>query len=339
MHNLTRRSLQDFDNQHEFERLAADVLNSLGFSDVEPIAPLGGADGGKDMKFRDGEIDGISFVTLRKDIHNKFKEDLGKLSKGTGKIALFCNVDITPKKRIDFSRDALAKGYALDIYDLERIRSLFDSTLTEQRRRYLGIDDSETSILRKKLYKLLQFPNTIRDEEQSTSILEELLIEKRPERLFKLLLSYDTSIIKEMSVIGDILYNYILSYYSFQNNIKKVEEEIILKIGTVEPCQFRNSWIIQYTYTVERYSGSSIEDIKRQGNFLNYGITWDSAEVIFNKLQADGLIDKLFPPIFDQHQDFIKTIDSLLEINKKLKYSLQESESENAVSSNNSSPS
>jgi len=38
MLNQTRRALEDFDNQHEFERLAADVLNALGYSGVEPMA-------------------------------------------------------------------------------------------------------------------------------------------------------------------------------------------------------------------------------------------------------------------------------------------------------------
>ena len=51
MYNATRNSLKDFDNQHEFERLAADVLNALGFSEVNPIAPRGGGDGGKDITF------------------------------------------------------------------------------------------------------------------------------------------------------------------------------------------------------------------------------------------------------------------------------------------------
>ena len=64
MLNQTRRNLEDFDNQHEFERLAADVLNSLGYSDVEPMAPAGGADGGRDIKFKEGESLGIAFVTL-----------------------------------------------------------------------------------------------------------------------------------------------------------------------------------------------------------------------------------------------------------------------------------
>jgi len=42
MLSQTRRALEDFDNQHDFERLAADVLTGLGYSDVDPQAPGGG---------------------------------------------------------------------------------------------------------------------------------------------------------------------------------------------------------------------------------------------------------------------------------------------------------
>src|ERR1035437_4858762 len=44
MLSLTRRALEDFDNQHDFERFAADVLNALAYTPVEPMAPGGGAD-------------------------------------------------------------------------------------------------------------------------------------------------------------------------------------------------------------------------------------------------------------------------------------------------------
>jgi len=89
----TRRALEDFDNQHEFERLAADVLNALGYSGVEPMAPRRGADGGCDIKFRVGDSQGIAFVTLDKKIREKFKRDLAKQHQGEGQISLFCNVD------------------------------------------------------------------------------------------------------------------------------------------------------------------------------------------------------------------------------------------------------
>ena len=78
MSSQTRRILEDFDNQHDFERMAADILNALGYEDVEPMAPCGGSDGGCDIKFRDGETSGIAFVTLEKKIKEKFKQDLSK---------------------------------------------------------------------------------------------------------------------------------------------------------------------------------------------------------------------------------------------------------------------
>jgi hypothetical protein len=44
MLSQARRALGDFDNQHDFERMAADILNALGYSDVEPMSPGGGPD-------------------------------------------------------------------------------------------------------------------------------------------------------------------------------------------------------------------------------------------------------------------------------------------------------
>ena len=32
----TKRALEDFDNQHDFERMAADILNALGYSALVP---------------------------------------------------------------------------------------------------------------------------------------------------------------------------------------------------------------------------------------------------------------------------------------------------------------
>ncbi|MSQ48662.1 MAG: hypothetical protein EXR78_09830 [Deltaproteobacteria bacterium] len=133
----TRRALEDFDNQHEFERLAADVLNALGYSSVQPMAPRGGADGGRDLNFRSGETEGIAFVTREKKIRDKFGRDLAKQEKGEGHIALFCNVDLTPSMKLAFARYSLEIGYTLEVFDLERLRSLLDTSLKDIRRRYL----------------------------------------------------------------------------------------------------------------------------------------------------------------------------------------------------------
>src|SRR5438270_103737 len=103
----TGRALEDFDNQHDFERMAADILNAQGYSDVEPIAPGGGSDGGRDIKFRDGSTPGIAFVTLDKHIKGKFKKDLAKHKNAKATIALFCNVIVTHAMRLSFAKDAM----------------------------------------------------------------------------------------------------------------------------------------------------------------------------------------------------------------------------------------
>src|SRR6266851_4841118 len=155
MLSQTRRALEDFDNQHDFERLAADVLNGLGYSNVEPMAPAGGADGGRDIRFREEDAPGIAFVTLEKKVGDKFKRDLAKQIDQDGVIAFFCNIAVSPKQKVEFARLAIAKGYRVEIFDLERIRSLLDTGLKDIRRRYLGIDDESASRLRKEVDRLL----------------------------------------------------------------------------------------------------------------------------------------------------------------------------------------
>jgi hypothetical protein len=311
MYNATRRSLQDFDNQHEFERLAADVLNALGFSDVKPIAPRGGGDGGKDITFLDGELSGVGFVTLDKKIKSKFALDLGKLQAGEGKIALFCNVDVTPKQRLLFAKDALAKGYVVDIYDLERLRSLFDSTLTEQRRRYLGIDDSAAAGLRLQITKLLKFSDAFPETAPPASILEGQFVDQLPRRLFDLLMTYDEKLVKEIPRIGAVLYSHMESYYALRQQLTRAEEDVITKAGTLSRARFRQAWVILYKYCIMRFGKISQDDIIRQGDFLNYSITWESAEQVFAALQKDGTFD-VFSAVFEAQDKLTAGVQSLL---------------------------
>lgn len=311
MHSTTRRSLQHFDNQHDFERLAADVLNALGFSGVEPIAPRGGGDGGKDIKFRDGDLLGVAFVTLDKAIRGKFEYDLAKLDVGEGKIALFCNVDVSPKNRLEFARNALEKGFMVDIYDLERLRSLFDSTLTEQRRRYLGIDDSASSQLRTEVQKLLKFPDAFPALNPAQYILEERFVDQLPRRLFDLLMAHDETLIREVPKIGLALADHMTDYYALRLDLARAEVDLITKIGTLGGARFREAWSIVYQYCVMRFGQIPKEDIVKQGDFLNYGITWDSAESAYNTLEQDGGFTGL-SLVFEQHGRLSSTVKALL---------------------------
>ncbi len=83
MYSPTRTTLEQFDNQHDFERMAADIFNALGYTEVVPIAPRGGSDGGKDITFiTENGGKGLACITLRKDIEKKFEEDFSQRKAG-----------------------------------------------------------------------------------------------------------------------------------------------------------------------------------------------------------------------------------------------------------------
>jgi hypothetical protein len=312
MFNQTRQNLSTFDNEHEFERMSTDILNSLGFDNVEPMAPLGGADGGIDMKYRDGDTEGVAFVTLRKDIRTKFFEDLEKKNDSSSEISLFCIVDVTPKQKREFSEAALRKNSTLQIYDLERIRSLFDSTLKDLRRRYLGIDDDISSQIRDKITKLMMFRNAYAVNCVDETTIETMLIDKLPQSIFTFLLTFELREVSEVPRIGKKLIHFLEEYDAFRGLAKNNETQLITKIGNIETCRYRASWVIHFKYSVMRYAGMSIEDIQNQGEFLNYGITWESAEKVFYALQEGGSMEQLINPILEKHKEFAVSFSELV---------------------------
>ena len=308
----TRRGLEDFDNQHDFERLAADVLNALGYSDVAPMAPRGGSDGGRDINFSEGDTHGVALVTLDKKIREKFKRDLKKQQDANGVIALFCNVDVSPSLKQEFAKDALAKGYRLEVFDLERLRSLLDASLRQVRRQYLGIDDEVAARLRSEITRLLRFPNAVVDGSRPPTILEGLLVKQLPRRLFELLLKYDEREVCEVPGIGQSLHEYLNAYYTFRQAAMALEGRLMLRIGELVSVHFAAGWRIYLKYVTMRFAGASQEDIIGWGDFLNYSITWDDAENIFKQLDADQELQSEMQGLFQSHKRLSETVGSFV---------------------------
>jgi len=311
MLSRTRRALQDFDNQHEFERLAADVLNALGYSSVEPMAPRGGADGGRDIRFREGDAPGVALVTLDKKIRDKFSRDLAKQDDTEGVITLFCNVDVPPAQKLGFAKDAILKGYRLEVFDLERLRSLLDTRLKDVRRRYLGIDDEVAAHLRSEIARLLRFPNSVADTSQSPTLLEGLLLNRLPQRIFDVLLTYEQRDVEEVHGIGHALQDHLKNYYDFRQRALAIEEQMFLKIGKIVSVRFPAGWRIYLKYSIMRFAGASQEEIISWGNFLNYSISWEDAERVFQLLRDDSDIVSTMAGLLQLHQRLGDTLESL----------------------------
>lgn len=149
MFSLTRTALEQFDNQHDFERMCADILNAIGYRDVVLTAPRGGSDGGRDITFtnEDGGK-GLACITLRKDSDKKFDEDFSQRSKGEfDKYFFFTNQYLTAdqkKKYIRFCLDLL--DAQLIPQDIEALRSLLDSVLKQIREVYLQIKNDSIGV-------------------------------------------------------------------------------------------------------------------------------------------------------------------------------------------------
>jgi tetratricopeptide (TPR) repeat protein len=148
MYSKTLAYLEKFDNQHEFERMCADILNALTYDDVAPIAPRGGSDGGIDITFttKSGGK-GAASVTLRKDIDVKFKEDFFQRKHGEfDKYILFCTAHLTAYQKQKFSEYCRTTLQAQFVsFDIEALRSLLDSTLRHIRQDYLHLSDRKSA--------------------------------------------------------------------------------------------------------------------------------------------------------------------------------------------------
>jgi hypothetical protein len=146
MYSVTTQALRDYDNQHEFERMCADILNTLGYRHVTLQAPRGGSDEGKDITFisgQNGNEKGLACCTLRKDIEKKFNEDFSQRQMGEFQFyILFCTTYLTHSQKVKFGKYCLDNIDAeLIIYDGEALRSLLDTVIRQVRQDHLHITD------------------------------------------------------------------------------------------------------------------------------------------------------------------------------------------------------
>jgi hypothetical protein len=302
MMNKTRQGLDAFDNQHDFERLAADLLNALGYSGVEPMSPKGGADGGCDIRFRDADASGIAFVTLDKRIREKFHRDLSKQHREEGLIALFCTVDVSPAMKLEFAKAAAELCYRVEVFDVERLRSLLDGRFKDIRRRYLHIDDEVAERVRSEISRLLRFPAAVGDDQENLGLLESLLRDQLPRRLFDVLMRYEEQDVLEVPQVGVGLHDHMLTYHRFRQDTTAAEFEIMEKLPGLWNPPLPGALHIHARYSILRFAKASAEEICAGVNFLNYGITWERAEIVFQELARDGALVARFDELLQRHE-------------------------------------
>lgn len=130
------------------ERLAALVLRDDGYGEVDPSHPLGGPDGGTDIKCtRDGLrcSAAVHFPRRQQDfttIKNKFRDDLQKAETQQPPVDRFLfvtNQELRLAEREELTE--LSSEIGVDLYHLERITVLLDSPeMQTVRSQFLGIE-------------------------------------------------------------------------------------------------------------------------------------------------------------------------------------------------------
>ena len=126
-----------------------------------------------------------------------------------------------------------------------------------------------------------------RDVLPPRTLLEAMMKNKLPSRLFGALEHYNKSEIMGVPGSGEMLYQFKEDYYDFQSEASKWEDDLTTKIGQKVTVRFRQAWQIYLRYVILRFDGQTEQSIIGQGNFLNYGITWDDAERVFLELSND----------------------------------------------------
>lgn len=115
------------------ERLAASLLGLAGFVAIDPQAPLGGGDGGKDIICAKGGLTWVGAVHFPSTScsytksKNKFSSDLQKAPREHRGFAFVTNQHLTIKPRQSLEKIGKDNGRSVEIFHLERVRTLLDS--------------------------------------------------------------------------------------------------------------------------------------------------------------------------------------------------------------------
>jgi hypothetical protein len=318
MLSLTNQAIEKFDNQHDFERMCADVMNSLGYKDVVLIAPKGGGDGGRDITFTtsDGRK-GLACVTLREDSDQKFKEDFHRRTKGEySEYIFFTSRSLSAAQKLAYEKycvNTLEAGFLSR--DIESLRSLLDSALKSIRKQYLHIDDDLSSQLKGQITKILKYPKSLppNNHEDRAGYAEWYLTNSVAREIYYNLYEIEDSDIVQTPDIGKLLLNYKQQYYSFCEQAQNLTERCkdLISQQPLQGIQFQHGWLgIFFRYFLMRSFGWDREAAQKEMT-TNYGITYEDCESMFKILEADGTVLKIHKKIDDTSRAMTETTKQL----------------------------
>jgi hypothetical protein len=212
---------------------------------------------------------------------------------------------------MEFTKMAADRGATLAVYDLERLRSLLDSSLKDIRRRYLHLDDDVSAEIRSKVTTLLRFPEKQPLDTATMSLPEEMYRDKRPAQLFALLQDVGGDVLRTIPEVGTALETLQRDYYQFSRAATRLFGMMMAFVGAKVAVRFRAGWRIYVRYAFMRLNGVSRADIEADGDFLNYGITWDDAERVSTLLAGENAIMAEVRTLGTAHDALLAKVEEL----------------------------
>jgi len=173
------------------------------------------------------------------------------------------------------------------------------------------LTDEAAAKLESEVSNFLRYPDTAKELVNPPTIIETMLTDKRPRRLFDLLVQHNDNVILSIPKIGTALRDHKIAYYGFQKNVRRLEDGMMERIGKKVKIQFRDGWKVYLGYVVSRYGGNSQSQIMAGGNYLNYDITWDDCERTYQEFLQDESLSKAISQMVNQYKAMIVNIARL----------------------------
>jgi hypothetical protein len=100
-------------------------------------------------------------------------------------------------------------------------------------------------------------------------------------------------------------------YYRFREGAAGVEQVLMQKLPALWDPPLPGALKIHAQYSVLRFSGMSPANLRSGVSFLNFGITWDRAEKVFEQLAADTSVTPKFRELLHLHAERSAAIAAL----------------------------
>ena len=292
MFSQTRTALEQFDNQHDFERMSADILNALGFKEVVLIAPRGGSDGGRDVTFTtESGGKGLACVTLRKDIDVKFQQDFSQRSADEyDKYFLFCTAHLSAKQKLDFITYCANTLQAEFVpIDIEALRSLLDSALKPIRESYLRIQDNTT--IRRKIKQILFDPQNEVELPQGWQMIA-LTAPFDMIGLFNLIKDQDITMISQTQEEIDVLNQFVDVFMCFRKLCTYIDNYIFQLLNQRYTYVVANPFQKMGKYIKARFLEAS-KDEAAKAIAMYMGPSAEDCEKLYEEVQEDQDLKRL----------------------------------------------